>query len=622
MSGKLLSSSRWLLRRKCSTNHLTLTLRSLHGPQWKNEFTDQPNYPKIPQFKSKEEKCIAKTKESVKQLGTVEEKMYQINRPKYYGWYSYMIRPDYVAADLLGFSQFATWTRVQNGLPDYFQQPKLEEESSKIISEIGGLIEQVILNEACYRQPSHLVSNDKLPLREKNVTGPGMRSPIFEENDSSRAVIKRIHEIIQSHLALSHQHLKDSVEDYDARNESFWFRGGVQPDQSMRRKRKGIMDKMKEKKLKGERIVEFAEGYLESPYERSLQIKHSSVVQVRHELPLDEFISRDDPLCTEIKVPIVDFDPRAFGLRAKCQHGTNIPGYWPEDSHQQGLLAYHTRVNGYNSKCVMNSSLHDEQVTREQDVSKGILTNFSWLLPQACHLGFSPLNELTYPLTSQSVNTDGRKWSFFAYQMNTCDLSHNDMSEHTHQNVLWTQPPVDLYSKVEDGKVVSYDPDCLKPLIKMYLNKPRERPYNMKPYLSSVDKLVDFKDDYQRDRFMTIIRNQLSNRPKTVEKPELYMWEKIMLIDNNAFPELDLARRRRWWHMAKIDFLGKEHWDPEFVNTDEKRDRYIPKGMRPENTRKGPTNRRNNKLEPKIVVPLKERIAVLQLPDTKYKDED
>lgn len=382
------------------------------------------------------------------------------------------------------------------------------------------------------------------------------------------------------------------------------------------------MDKMKEKKLKGERIVEFAEGYLESPYERSLQIKHSSVVQVRHQLPLEEFISRDDPLCTEIKVPIVDFDPRVFGLRAKCQHGTNIPGYWPEDSHQQGLLAYHTRVNGYNSKCVMKSILHDEQVTREQDISKGILTNFSWLLPQACHLGFSPLNELTYPLTSQSVNTDGRKWSFFAYQMNTCDLSHNDMSLHTHQNVLWTQPPVDLYSKVEDGKVVSYDPDCLKPLIKMYLNKPRERPYNMKPYLSSVDKLVDFKDDYQRDRFMTIIRNQLSNRPKTVEKPELYMWEKIMLIDNNAFPELDLARRRRWWHMAKIDFLGKEHWDPEFVNTDEKRDRYIPKGMRPENTRKGPTNRRNNKLEPKIVVPLKERIAVLELPDTKYKDED
>ena len=32
--------------------------------------------------------------------------------------------------------------------------------------------------------------------------------------------------------------------------------------------------------------------------------------------------------------------------------------------------------------------------------------------------------------------------------MNTCDLSHNNMSDHTHQNILWSADPVLLYDKV------------------------------------------------------------------------------------------------------------------------------------------------------------------------------
>ena len=38
----------------------------------------------------------------VKDLKTVEEKMYQINRPKMYGWYTYKVSPDYISADFKG----------------------------------------------------------------------------------------------------------------------------------------------------------------------------------------------------------------------------------------------------------------------------------------------------------------------------------------------------------------------------------------------------------------------------------------------------------------------------------------------------------------------------------------
>ena len=205
--------------------------------------------------------------------------------------------------------------------------------------------------------------------------------------------------------------------------------------------------------------------------------------------------------------------------------------------------------------------------------AQGILTNFGWLMPQACYLGFSPLTELTFPLASQSVNTDGRDWSFFAYQLNTCDLSTNDTATHTHQNLVWTQTPTRLFSKIEDGKLVNFDPSALKTLIKMYLNKPSERGYDMTPHLGEVGRLVDFPDDYQRSRFMDLSRLQTANRQKGHAKPEMYLWEKILLVDHQQLINIGMNRRRRPWHFHKIDFLGKEHWHPEFVNTDEKTDR-------------------------------------------------
>ncbi len=35
-----------------------------------------------------------------------------------------------------------------------------------------------------------------------------------------------------------------------------------------------------------------------------------SVLHMRHADPLNEFVDRDDKLCTEIDIPIADFDPR------------------------------------------------------------------------------------------------------------------------------------------------------------------------------------------------------------------------------------------------------------------------------------------------------------------------
>eukprot|EP00088_Acartia_fossae_P007972 TRINITY_DN1374_c0_g1_i7.p1 TRINITY_DN1374_c0_g1~~TRINITY_DN1374_c0_g1_i7.p1 ORF type:complete len:174 (+),score=48.04 TRINITY_DN1374_c0_g1_i7:40-522(+) len=157
----------------------------------------------------------------------------------------------------------------------------------------------------------------------------------------------------------------------------------------------------------------------------------------------------------------------------------------------------------------------------------------------------------------------------------------------------------------------------------MYLNKPKERAYNMRPYLDPAVPLVtDHPDPYQRKQFLEIIRNQMAQKPHHMRKPEIYMWEKVKLIDNVAMPkQFALTRRRRWWHMQKFDPLGKEHWHPEFVNYDQKELKYIPKGMRPAWTRRRGLARRYNKFLPKIEVPLKDKVAVWRAPDRTYKGE-
>ena len=40
--------------------------------------------------------------------------------------------------------------------------------------------------------------------------------------------------------------------------------------------------------------------------------------------------------------------------------------------------------------------------------------------------------------------------------MNTCDLSHNNLSDHTHQNILWAEKPVLLFDKVLKTSFRSY----------------------------------------------------------------------------------------------------------------------------------------------------------------------
>jgi len=619
-----------VIRRKPPSPLFFQQAQALHGPPRPNNHTAVAQYPPIPGHKHQKGADDAQAKSLMAKLKTVEEKQYQINRPKYYGWYSFKLYQDWIPADGKDFLQFATQTRIVDGLPSCYNGQE-DDSVDKLVDQIAPLVEQIVINDQLYSERGPEVSNDLMPLQDHRAVYWGGGKTYKLEQFRSEQLITKVHQMVSTLLAgeKDGQHLQAASEDFKARNEAFWFRGGINPDKSMLKKREGTKKSQQRTRDRGYkisgndgRLSVMSDTEVTAPYERALQFEGKNTVQVRCKDPLAPFVSRSDPLVTEPgQVPIVPHDPRTWGYKATTQHGTNVPGYWPQDDNQHGLLLFSHRTNRFNSEAMASPGVINSQVVRDQMTGRAILNCFGWLLPQAVHLGFGPMTELTFPLATQAVLSDGKTWTYYAYQMNTTDLTLNDPAEHSHNNILWAGEDLQLYSRVEDGKLIDYNPSVLAPLVRMYLRKGEERSYSMTPNLGDVSRVTDFQDDYQRNFLFDKTRDVYSGRPPKVEKPEMYMWEKMHLVDHPGHLNLSLGlRRRRWFQMAKVSHLGREHWHPEFKTLDEGQHRYIPKWYREPWQRKKGLGRRYSKFAPKMKIPLQdEPLSVHSLPkSTRY----
>ena len=98
------------------------------------------------------------------------------------------------------------------------------------------------------------------------------------------------------------------------------------------------------------------------------------------------------------------------------------------------------------------------------------------------YTGFNTLVDMTYPLTTQTVLTDGRRWQFLAYQLNTLEL-WKDNEANPYANLCWIGDEQELYAEVSEGKVHGFNPDVLRQLIGFLALAPADRPYNLRPTL-------------------------------------------------------------------------------------------------------------------------------------------
>ena len=271
---------------------------------------------------------------------------------------------------------------------------------------------------------------------------------------------------------------------------------------------------------------------------------------LRHQLPLEPIDSSSAEVSDVINenVPSFTFDPRTLGYSTEHRHGTSIPGFWPGNVREYGLLSYQDR----NFMLNRNNEKYGEGDMQDALHSQGILSSYAWLLGQACYQGFSTYNDLTYPLTTQTIVTDGKLWSFYVYQLNTTSI--NTGSEQNNKfNQCWGTKEMKLYDQIDDnGKIQGLNNEVLRNLIQFYTNQPKAREHEMKPYLGTKErKVADIEDPKRRDFLEKAFKFVSSNRPRHRLVPEVYNWEKIYKIDNKTKP---LVPKRRFFELGNNPF--------------------------------------------------------------------
>lgn len=506
--------------------------------------TENAFYPPILDlsYKAKVKRKNEEWHNKIKKLETVEEKLIGINMPRYYGWKSLNLKEGFVPYNSLQHAQYITHTHVinNNKLPEFYDTIITPEKINALVQIIKQNVENIIIFEYNHR------------LKEQEITEEvdGEKKKLLQ-NAITKALVFQINRIILTVLSSTTPHLLETEIDFEPRVEAFWFAGGIEHQHLS-----------KIPKLKSE----FLKERLRSPVTIPVQYVGSPILQLRHQFPLREIFSLNQSLNPELLIPEFRFDPRVLGYKFTYKHATCIPGFWPGDPSEFGLLSYHNL-----NDLTFNSLL---PLTEEAITVQAIFSSYSWLLSQACYQGFSTVNDITYPLVSQTILTNGQYWSFCVYQLNTT-LVHSEYADNNlTRNICWITQPIMLFDKVENGKIYGFNEDVLKQLITFYMNTPVKKNENMKPYLGdSVKYLADITEIERRVWLEKLFKHLMSNRPRHFKIPEMYHWQKIYIVDNNTRA---LDKKRDPWQFG---------YNPYKRRLDDHKPVYVPKCLR-ENPKK------------------------------------
>ena len=115
-----------------------------------SEYVNEPIYPPIldVSFQAIRDRKIEATAQKVTNLSTVEEKLIELNAPKYYGWWACRLNEGQISYNALPFTQFATRTCLANGLPSTYND--LEEIASNSVPIVKSKLIDLLLHEFSY----------------------------------------------------------------------------------------------------------------------------------------------------------------------------------------------------------------------------------------------------------------------------------------------------------------------------------------------------------------------------------------------------------------------------------------------------------------------------------------
>ncbi|XP_037039129.1 28S ribosomal protein S30, mitochondrial [Bradysia coprophila] len=504
-----------------------------------DEYTKEPQYPPILDLESKAIRLRNRQEwhDKIKNVKTIEEKLIGINMPRYYGFKSVMLNDHIFRYNSLPFFQHITRTQlVDAGLPDCYNN--LNEKVDGLLGQVKSDVEDAVLFEYTVK---HEKKSFQKPL-----------DPETENRNRTLRVVRQIHRTLMNSLAADCPHLLEVDSDTDPRHEAFWFVGGIDPPKRIRNLRLNSWDK----------------ANADDPVNRSFQYVGKPLLTLRHEYPLESLMEFDNFSAEDIsKVPEYRLDPATVGYATKHKHATTIPGFWPGCRQEFGLLSYHSRDH-----IPLRNAQHGQEDCQKAIHSQAIVSSYAWLLGQACYQGFSTYQDPTYPLSTQTIITDGQLWSFYLYQLNTTRLHIDAIENNPKVNQCWGTKEMKLFEQItEDGKLIGLNDDVLRNLMKFYINEPKQRAIDMKPYLGLDEQKIADIEHVERREFLQEKFNQLfSGRPRHKVVPEVYNWEKIYKIDHKTMP---LVPRRRFFELGINPFRR---------TLDEHRLAYVPKALRPD----------------------------------------
>jgi len=113
------------------------------------EYTAEPKYPAIfdPSPAADEMRKEEKWHDWLKSHSTVEEKLFEINMPKRYGWHSVLLKETFTPYNLLPMAKFITRTSMieEETLTQIPGGSKIDELANQLLPSIKGCIEDVIV---------------------------------------------------------------------------------------------------------------------------------------------------------------------------------------------------------------------------------------------------------------------------------------------------------------------------------------------------------------------------------------------------------------------------------------------------------------------------------------------
>jgi len=132
----------------------------------------------------------------IRDLGTVEEKLIEINMPRYYGWKCHMLHAGDVNYNTLGLHQHLTKTHLVEGLPAIYNSNEAEEAATQLANELKADFEEAFAFEW----------NRRVQLDERAF-------PWEVEQQIVPKLMETLNSVLLSHLAKSCPHLRDVVAD-------------------------------------------------------------------------------------------------------------------------------------------------------------------------------------------------------------------------------------------------------------------------------------------------------------------------------------------------------------------------------------------------------------------------